>query len=392
MRRTVPSFAQRKEPNALESCWRADMDGHHVIALRWSPDGRTLAAATADGPIALFDAANGTWRHTLPGHALGTLAIAWRPDSAVLTSAGQDGKIRFWERETGAEQAALLGGGAWVERIAWSEPPTPRGPVARGRNAVSQPAPAASAAPILASAAGKVLRFWDESGTLLREVRDHPSTIADLAWMPGTGRITPRDQAPDAVTPSDSSAILAVATYGGLTLRRPDRDEPLGRYAWQGSTLVIAWSPDGSYIATGDQDSTVHFWITRTGTDLQMWGYPTKVRELAWDASSRYLATGGGSGITVWDCSGKGPEGTRPLQLEAHEGQLAALTFQRRNAVLASGCGDGLVATWSVGKSKRPLATAQFASGISQVAWSPDDRLLAVGTEQGDVAVFAAPS
>lgn len=369
------------------------MDGHHVIALRWSPDGRSAAAASADGSIALFDGSNGTWQHTLPGHAVGTLALAWHPAGLVLASSGQDGAIRFWDPLTGSERLALSGGGAWVERIAWSPLVVPAGAVPRGRQARA-PARASptNTGALLASAAGKVLRFWDLNGALLREVRDHPSTIADIAWMPGTGRVRPLDGLATPPDPAGSRPILAVATYGGLTIRRPDHDVPLGRYAWKGSTLVIAWSPDGRYIATGDQDATVHLWVTRTGQDLQMWGYPTKVRELAWDATSRYLATGGSPAVTIWDCSGKGPEGTRPLQLEAHKELLSALAFQHRGALLASGCGAGLVAIWQVGKSNRPLATARLASGISQLAWSPDDRLLAVGTEQGEVVVFAAPA
>lgn len=393
-RRAPLRFTSHNEPAALSMRWQAALDGHHIIALHWSPDGRSIAAASADGPIYLFDGVRGTRHHSLTGHAIGTLALGWHPDGALLTSAGQDGTIRLWDGQTGAERMALAGGGAWVERLAWSPPAVVAGPVLRGRRALGHPAaaaPAAAPAPVLASAAGKTLRLWDADGTLLREVRDHVSTIADLGWLPGTGRVRPLDQAADAAESDNSCPILAIATYGGLTLRRPDRAEPLGQYAWRGSTLVIAWSPDGNYIATGDQDSTVHFWITRTGQDLQMWGYPTKVRELAWDATSRYLATGGGAIVTVWDCAGDGPEGTRPLQLDAHAGQLAALTFQRRGTLLASGCGDGLVAIWQVGKSKRPRATAQLGAAISMLAWSPDDALLAVATEDGHVAVYDAP-
>jgi WD40 repeat protein len=367
------------------------MDGCHIIALRWAPDGRTLAATAADGPIALFDAQGGKLRHLLPGHGPGTLAIDWRPDGALLASAGQDGAIRFWDAAAGTERLTLPGGGAWVECIAWSPTLAPATPTPRGRQA-APPAGTPPAQPfILATAAGKTLRFWDADGRLLRETRDHPSTIADLAWMPGAGRVRPLAMGPAAASADHLAPILAVATYGGLTLWRPDCGEPLGRYAWKGSTLVIAWSPDGNYIATGDQDATVHFWITRTGQDLQMWGYPTKVRELAWDPSSRYLATGGGPTVTVWDCAGDGPEGTRPLQLDAHKGQITALSFRRHSAILASGCADGLIALWHVGRSARPLSVAQLAGPISLLTWSPDDRWLAVGSAAGEVAVFVEP-
>jgi len=368
---------------ALATRWQVDMDGHHIVALYWSPDGRQLAAAGGDGPISLYGA-DGVRRHTLPGHGFGTLTIAWHPDSALLVSGGQDGQLRWWNADDGSLRATLHGGAAWVERMAWS-PPMAVGAagVARGRHAATRPVAVARPS-VLASGAGRVLRLWDEAGQLLQELRDHASTIADLAWLPAGAQPLRGAHAEDA-------RVLAVATYGGLTLRHIGADDPIARYQWRGSTLVIAWSPDGRSIATGDQDATVHFWLTRTGQDLQMYGYPAKVRELSWDSTSRYLATGGGDTITVWDCAGRGPEGTRPIELRGHGGQITALAFRRRDAVLASACADGMVALWHVGRSTRPIATLQCPAAVTRLAWSPDDQSLALAGERGAIAVALPP-
>jgi hypothetical protein len=50
---------------------------------------------------------------------------------------------------------------------------------------------------------------------------------------------------------------------------------------------------------------------------------------------------------------------------------------------------DGQVVLWQVERPKRPLSQASFGSGVSQLSWSPDDRLLAIGTEAGLVTVIA---
>jgi WD40 repeat protein len=329
----------------LGARWRADI-GEHVISLAWAPGGGLLAAAAVGGPVAVLDGAAGAVRRVLAGHGFGTTAVDWSHDGSHLATAGQDGKVRLWDLAAGRERLALEGGAAWVERLAW----------APGEN-------------LLASAAGRKLRLWDPQGRLVRAYPDQPSTVADVRWRPRSRQLTS-------------------AAYGVVALWSPDGPEPAHRFEWKGSVLALAWSPDGKCLATGDQDRTVHFWVAQTGQDLQMWGYPTKVRELSWDRTSRFLATGGGEQVTVWDCSGKGPEGTKPLSLEAHEEPVSALAFQHAGPVLASGGLDGRVVLWRPEKGKSPLAQTRFEAGVSQLAWSADDRALAVGTEAGEVVVL----
>jgi WD40 repeat protein len=328
-----------------EARWQAEI-GEHVIALAWSPDSSALAAAAVGGPISVCDGMTGRIRHILPGHGFGTTALSWSPQGKIVASAGQDGKVKFWNVATGQLQQTLDGGSAWVERVAWSPDGT-----------------------LLASAAGKKVRLWNAAGQLVREYGNHPSTVADIQWKPGT-------------------LELASAAYGQIALFNPDEAEPARCLKWKGAQLVLAWSPDGKYIATGDQDSTVHFWKVKTGADLMMSGYPVKVRELSWDHASRFLATGGGSVPCVWDVSGKGPAGTTPLQFEGHKANVTGLAFQHSGPLLASGGADGQVILWHPGKHRRPLAQVQGDAGITQIAWSPDDQRLGVGAESGAVRAY----
>jgi WD40 repeat protein len=349
--------------------WGADI-GEHVIALAWAAcaDAPLLAAAAVGGPITIFGL-DGHVAGRLPGHGFGTTALTWRPpfppniggpEGATLASAGQDGKVRLWDVARGVEVAALDGGAAWVERLAWS----PDGAW-------------------LATAAGRKLRLWGPDGVLVREYPTHASTIADIAWV-----------APAFITAElrPTQPVLVTAAYGGITLWSPAQAGPLARFEWKGSSLVLAPSPDGRYIATGDQDASVHFWIVAEGQDLQMSGYPTKVRELSWDPTARYLATGGSSSVTVWDCGGAGPEGTRPKVLDWHEDYVSAVAFQRQGAaqaLLASGGLDARLALWRAEKSRKaPLAMAEMSAPVSQLAWSPDDSCLAAGDAAGQVQLY----
>ncbi len=100
-----------------------------------------------------------------------------------------------------------------------------------------------------------------------------------------------------------------------------------------------------------------------------------------------YLATGGGPIATVWDCSGKGPAGRKPIQLQDHNGPISVLAYQHAGPVLASGGADGRVALWCPGARRTPLGQVDLLAPVVAFAWSPDDRSLAVGDEAGSVGV-----
>jgi WD40 repeat protein len=330
----------------LRAAWQAAIPDH-VIGLAWSPDGSRLAAAAVSGPITIFNSATGKPLHTLSGHAFGTAAIAWQPGGELLASAGQDGQVRLWNAATGSEAHAFPGGAAWVERVAWHASGT-----------------------WLAAAAGKKVRIWDAASTLLREMPAQAGTVTDLAWRPGTNSIT-------------------VLGYGAANVYDIS-GERLQSFAWKGSPLALAWSPDGKVLAHGNQDATVHFWYSDTGVDLQMSGFPSKVRELSWEFSNRYLVTGGGPMPCLWDCGGpKGPEGSKPGLLEGHEDNLTALGYQHRGYLLASAGLDGRVILWQPANKKAPkLGEFRFECEAVALAWGPDDKSLAAGSDRGGVAML----
>ena len=73
---------------------RRTVDGG-VRTLVRGEDGATIAAATEQGPIALFTG-DGTPLRVLPGHGGGTNAIAFSVDGTLLASGGEDRVVRVW--------------------------------------------------------------------------------------------------------------------------------------------------------------------------------------------------------------------------------------------------------------------------------------------------------
>jgi hypothetical protein len=330
----------------LTKHWAGQLDDY-VIDLAWSPSASRLAAASSAGPVTLFAGEDGTGRVDLPGHGDGCNAVAWRPGTDILASGGQDGTVKIWDGDAGQHVASASLGGAWVEHLAWRP---------------------GAGAPILAAAAGTRFLFLNPDATVRHAFKDAPKTVSALCWHPQGG-------------------CAAVGYFGGVCLWGADDALVQREFHYGNGITTLAWSPEGRWLVSGNQDPSVHLWMPQSDVELQMSGYETKVRHLSFDRTGRWLATSGSQDACVWDCSGSGPEGREPTMLP-HGDQVCAVAFQHEHGLLASASQDGALFLWSPERAQPLRATVRMPAAATRLAWSPDDRLLAVGTEKGLVYVL----
>jgi WD40 repeat protein len=250
------------------------------------------------------------------------------------------------------------------------------------------------------------VRIWNHSGVLIaEEVRK--GWCNDIAWRPTGGEVVgvvgrsvvrvlsnglngmkhqELDATGECVGWNSDGRRLFVGAYGGVLMFQSDA-RAIREYPWKGAPLVVRISPDDKWIATGNQDSSLHCWKISNGADLQMTGFETKVQNIAWDSSSRYLANASFDVISIWDFSGKGPKGRTPIDLSGHAGRIIGLGYLKTNPdILVSGATDGGVCVWRPTPKGRSLI-ARYDTGMSltALAVSPVDSCIALGTEDGDV-------
>jgi WD40 repeat protein len=327
----------------------------YVVDAAWAPDGRALVVVGGEGRTFLLAPRDLEARgaaldvRPLPAHGMGGLACAWSPKGDVFATSGQDNAVVLRAASDGGERARLRPGMGWSEHLAFS----PDG--AR-----------------LAIATGKALALWSAAdGALQHRFEPLGGAIAALAWdKPG------RD--------------LGAAINGGVVVHRVEGTTFARRhYKWSGQCLTVAFSPNGRTLATGLQDGSVHFWYLGSGKDSQMRGYPSRVNLTSWSGDGRYLATNAGPDVVVWDFGGRGPEGSRPVQLRGHSDALECLAFQPGGGYLVSAGRDWRLSLWQPAKAQVALDAHLTDSEASCLRWSPDGRYVAVGERKGRFTVFA---
>jgi WD40 repeat protein len=332
---------------ALEPRATATIDDY-VADLVWAPDSKSFAIAGGEGKVALARAeADALNIEVLGEHLLGALAIVWRPRANVFATSGQDSAVALWDGVSGKQ----------IKR--WKPATTP-----------TQALSFSPDGEILASAAGKVVTLWSAAAERIHAFAPATSTAVALAFdRPGTD--------------------LGVALNGELAVHRIEKSRyETRRYKWPAACLTVNFSGNGRFLASGMADGTLHFWNRSTGKDSQMRGYDGKLELVAWSDNSRYLASSAGNEVVLWDFSGKGPEGTRPIVLGGHTERVDSLAWQPGSEHFVSAGRDWRLTLWRPAKTKQPIDVQMLDSEISVVRWSPDGKRVAAGEKNGRITVF----
>jgi WD40 repeat protein len=348
-----------------------------VWSLAWSPDGERLASASRDGTVRLWllpveDVTQVRELATLEGHIKGVNSVAWSPGGTELASASNDDTVRVWQLPAGdvtAVQARLVLAGhtSYVTDVAWS----PDGMQ-------------------LASAGlDRTVRVWDAAGgDELWVLKGHTQPVRDVSWSLDSVQLT---------SGGDDGTVRLWHTGTGAELRllRDHLDE----------VLSVAWSPDGAQLASGNSDGTVWIWsppapgIESPENDMaglpirRLEGHRGEVTSVAWSPDGTQLATGGGSldrKVMVWllpadDTVMVGA----PRVLEGHTSTVHSVAWSPDGTRLASAGWDNTVRVWDA--SGRPVfALVGHTDWVFDLAWSPDSTLLASASKDGTVLLWNA--
>ena len=91
-----------------------------VSSVCFSPDGKTIASASHDKTIRLWDATTGQHLKTLIGHTNSVSSICFSPDGKTIASASWDKTVRLWNTTTGQYLKTFIGHTNGVSSVCFS--------------------------------------------------------------------------------------------------------------------------------------------------------------------------------------------------------------------------------------------------------------------------------
>ncbi len=317
--------------------------GRWVISVAFSPDGETIATASNDQTVKLWNR-QGEELQTLKGHSDGVNSVAFSPDGETIATASRDRTVKLWNRQ-GEELQTLQGHKAWVLGVAFSPDGNTLATASRDRT----------------------VKLWSRDGKELQTLQGHGNGVSNVAFSP-------------------NGEILASASWDNtVKLWSKSGEELQTLKGHSNSVSSVAFSPDGETIATASEDSTVKLW-SKDGEELQSpKGHSDIIYDVAFSPDGQTFATVSEDNTAkLWSKDGK------ELQtLKGHSGAVLSVAFSPDGATIATASEDNTVKLWSKNGKEIQQPLKGNKASVNDVAFSPDGETLATASEDSTVKLWS---
>ena len=145
-----------------------------------------------------------------------------------------------------------------------------------------------------------------------------------------------------------------------------------------GGVLCITFSPDGKFLATGDNNGEIRLWqIADWQLIFTLQAHKRWLHSIAFSPDGNTIASGSeDQTVKLWDIN----TGQCLLTLQAHKSWVHSVAFSPNGNTIASGSEDQTIKLWDI-NSGQCLHTFQGHSNwLRSVAFSPDGKTIASGS------------
>jgi WD40 repeat protein/serine/threonine protein kinase len=376
-----------------------ELVGHQawISGLAFSPDGSLLASVSSDQTLRVWDVKTGKPAAVLRGHEDEIYCLAFSRDGKRLLSGAKDGSVRLWNVPPTQRSPALR---VLREPVGYFMiAPDSRRVVTLSADYVvwdlNTGEKLETISPLRGYQAG--YDFTQDGRKLLAGGRNGKVRIWDFEKN-ALSEFAAGDDNEDVVAVRRLGDTAYVATVHGLRTERMfrtshvkiwdlDKRQLMETTGLSGAMAsVSAVSPQGK-TATGHQDGRVTIW-GKTGTNFL--AHTRMVVGVAFTPDGSVLATGGEEGTAkLWDTANLREIAT----LKGHLRSIHALDISPDGRRLATGGGgDESVKLWDMRTHQELITLTGQGSMMNRLAFSPDgDKIVGLNSE-GQLHIWRAPS
>ena len=234
---------------------------------------------------------------------------------------------------------------------------------------------------------------------------DHAPTTGDLACATADRRVflirrgmteptvLEHATAIGALAFSPDGSQLAVADDDHVTLWQ--NAEKLIELAPCQNPTSLAWSPDQTRLALGQDKGGVTVWRLDSKDHITLSDYPAPVGTLAWTNDSDILVTSGAFRIIAWPFNQLKTNGIHPTSLSTGKPSLAAveaIAAHPNRPLVAAGYENGMLIITQIGKPDELVIKPEGQGAIGSIRWSGGAGYIAVGSSHGLATIIELPA
>ncbi len=184
------------------------------------------------------------------------------------------------------------------------------------------------------------------------------------------------------------AAAVALAVWAFLSAFEPSMRQTLEGH--RKSVRAIAYSPDGTQLASGSWDNDICIWDLKTGETIRtLKGHTDAVRTVAFSPDGKRLASGSSDNtIRIWNAE----TGEAIRTLEGHTNAVVTVAYSPNGMQLASsGRNEGTIRIWNpdTGEPQQTFDSGR-RSALYSISYSPDGVKLAAAYGDKKIRIWDA--